>query len=363
MTCPAGGTYNIATLSLSGGVTLNFNVGGSATNTYNFRLVLALQGTVNFGPGTYNMAAGLTVSGGTTATFSAGTYNIGQTPANCSFAGARVSICNAGTSLTFGGPSTFVLAAGISGSGGTTLTMGSGTANSYTIGANSAGKAIVLGGGAKLTMADATGASSLFKVVGNIDAASGGGSCMTLPAATNHDIKGFLSSAGGTVLGAGTYTINGYFALGPGGGGAVTCNGTSIGLSAANVTFVVAGTSPLTSGSCSGQAWCIGAGFTNVTATAPTTGTYSKLLVIGPTANANGALFTGGASNVSLSGVFYFPGGPVQLSGGASVGNGMGQCLQLIGSRVTLTGGTALASACITSAGGGGAGTTVMLVQ
>jgi hypothetical protein len=302
LTCPPGGTYNFATLTVGGGVTLNFNVGGSATNTYNFSAVLALQSTVNFGPGTYKMAAGLTLSGGTVATFGAGTYTIGQTAANCSFASARVSICNAGTSLTFGGPSTFVLAAGISSSGGTTLSMGSGTTNSYTIGPNSTGKAIVLGGGAKLTIADATGGSSLFKVVGHIDVSSGGGSCLTLPAATNHDIKGYFSSAGGSILGAGTYTFDGYFALGQNNGGAVTCNGVSVGLSAANTTFVISGSGSPTSGNCSGQAWCIAAGFSHVTATAPTSGTYAKLLVVGPTGNTNGALFTGGASNVSLSG-------------------------------------------------------------
>jgi hypothetical protein len=240
--------------------------------------------------------------------------------------------------------------------------MGSGTTNSYTIGPNSVGKAIVLGGGAKLTMADATGGSSLFKVVGHIDVSSGGGSCLTLPAATNHDIKGYFSSSGGSILGAGTYTIDGYLALGANNGGAVTCNGVSVGMTASNTTFVLSGSGTLTSGNCSGMAWCITAGFSNVTLTAPTSGTFQKLLVIGPTGNTNGARFDGGASNVSLSGTFYFPNGPVQLGGSASVGNGTGQCLQLIGSRITLTGGTAAASACITT-GGGGSGTTVVLVQ
>ena len=40
------------------------------------------------------------------------------------------------------------------------------------------------------------------------------------------------------------------------------------------------------------------------------------------------------------------PNGAVSLSGGAGVGNGAGQCLQLVGSQVTLSGGSTLASAC-----------------
>jgi hypothetical protein len=51
----------------------------------------------------------------------------------------------------------------------------------------------------------------------------------------------------------------------------------------------------------------------------------------------------------------------VTLSGGSSVGNGSGQCLELIGSQVTLSGGAVLTSSC---AGlGGTVGTAVVLVQ
>ena len=72
------------------------------------------------------------------------------------------------------------------------------------------------------------------------------------------------------------------------------------------------------------------------------------------------ATFADGASNTNLSGVFYFPNGTISLGGSASVGSGTGQCLELIGSQLTLTGGTTAASTCI-------AGTTsnssVRLVQ
>ena len=100
------------------------------------------------------------------------------------------------------------------------------------------------------------------------------------------------------------------------------------------------------------------AGYNHVTLTAPTTGTMTNLLVIGPTSSANttGAAFTEGASNTTLSGVFYFPYGAVTLGGGASVGSGSGQCLELIGSQVNLTGGTALATTCSGLAGASAGG-------
>jgi hypothetical protein len=65
VTCPAGGTYHFGTIQLSGGITLNFAVGGSATNTYDFSGAINLSsgsgGT--FGPGTYNVAGGIITGG------------------------------------------------------------------------------------------------------------------------------------------------------------------------------------------------------------------------------------------------------------------------------------------------------------
>ena len=65
-------------------------------------------------------------------------------------------------------------------------------------------------------------------------------------------------------------------------------------------------------------------------------------------------MFTQGASGTTLSGLFYFPVGAVRLDGAASVGNGTGQCLQLIGKEVTLAGGSLLASTCISGSSAGG---------
>jgi hypothetical protein len=63
-----------------------------------------------------------------------------------------------------------------------------------------------------------------------------------------------------------------------------------------------------------------------------------------------------------LSGVFYFPSAPITLSGAGSVGNGAGQCLELIGSTISLSGGSALASTCAGLAGSSSGG-QVVLVQ
>ena len=362
--CTGAGPFSFGNISLNGGITVNFTNATSAT--YNFSGYVYDSGTaLNFhGPGTYNIAGGVQTGGGSTTTFPAGTFNIGPSPSsNCSQ--GNYSICHTGTTLTFGGPSTFVLSNGVYNSGGETLTMGSGTTNSYNIGKNTtgspSGNALYLGGGSSTTLADATGAGDLFQVVGMVNVSSGGGSCLTLPAATAHDINGNFSTAGGTNLGAGVYTVNGYVALGANGGGDVTCGGTSVGMNGNGVTFVISAVSTIASGTCSGTAFCLASGYSHVTLVAPSSGPTEELVVIGPTSSTNtaGATFAEGASGTSLSGVFYVPYGPVTLSGGSSVGNGTGQCLEVIGSQVTQTGGTTLATTC---SGLGGLSTTASIV-
>ena len=92
------------------------------------------------------------------------------------FGRLNYSICHTGSSLTFGGPSTFVLTSGVYNSGGETITFGAGSTNSYEIGAASNHNAFYLGGGSTTTLADATGSSSVFQMVGNL--VQGGGSCI-----------------------------------------------------------------------------------------------------------------------------------------------------------------------------------------
>jgi Flp pilus assembly protein TadG len=352
VTCTGHSSYTFGAITVGGGISVQFNTGGSASTTYNFNGLISNGGSsLTFGPGTYNITQGISTSGGTTTSFGAGTFNVGKMTSGCN-GGGDYSICNTGTSLTFAGPSTFNLSGGFYNNGGSTLTMGSGTTNSYQLGASSDGNAMTVGGGSTTTMADATGASSVFQATGLLQMSSGGGSCLTIPAAAEHDIDGSFVTAGGVTLGAGIYTVTGFVGIGTNtsggdGGGDVTCGGQTIGVNGGNVTFVIGASSTPQSGSCASEAFCVTSGYSHVTLTAPTSGSMENMLVIGPTTSSSaGATFAEGASNTSLSGIFYFPHGPISLSGGASIGAGSGQCLQLIGSQISLSGGTTLASLC-----------------
>ncbi len=361
MTCPAGGNYNFKKMTIGGGIAVKFAMTGSTAATrYTFSDVLPLSGsTVDFGTGTYSFAKGLSVGGGTTVTFAAGTFSFGASTTACSD-GGYYSICNTGTSLAFDGPSTFSIGSGVYVGGGSVMNFGAGTSNVYDLGASSNGHALTMAGGAKTYFADSNSGSGKWQAAGNINVLGGGGSCLTLPAATQHDIKGYFAGAGGTILGAGVYTVTGYIAFGASGGGDVTCNGQTVGVKGVDVTLVTAGGSTYGSGTCQGKAFCMGAGYGTVSLTAPTSGTTAKLAVVGPTSGTTaGAAFAEGATT-SFSGAFYFPKGPISLSGGASIGNGTGQCLQIIGSQIDISGGTTAASACLGASASGG---TVALVQ
>jgi hypothetical protein len=334
VTCPAGGTYQFGSIITSGGIALNFAVSGSATNTYDINGAINIGGSgANFGPGTYNIAGGIIVGGGSNTTFAAGTYDIGPGSVGCN--GSSYSICNTGSSLTFGAGS-YTIAGGIYNGGGATLGIGAGSSsNSFTIGAGSAGYAINATG-TSMTLGNMS--TGTFRAVGNIS--TGGGTSFTMSAAPAHDLYGTFALAGSATLGAGTYTVAGSFTLGNGGGG-----GTVIGSS---VTIITSGT------------YSVAAGYTNVTLTAPTSGTLQDLVVASNAAA--GASFSEGASGNSLSGAFYFPIGPITLSGAGSVGNGAGQCLELIGASVALSGGSTLASSC-SGLAGSVTGGSVLLVE
>ncbi|WP_292576972.1 MULTISPECIES: TadE/TadG family type IV pilus assembly protein [unclassified Mesorhizobium] len=400
--CTGKSTVNIGTITIGGGINLNFATNGAATTTYNIAGDLTTSATTSFGPGTYNFAKTLTTAGtttfgagtfsfgkqvttggtttfgagafnftkgivtggGATTTFGAGTFKIGISDNTCGGI-SRVSLCNT-SKLTFGGPSTFEMPGGFMNTGGSNLTFGSGTGNSYKIGPGSNGDAITLGGGSYTIMGDATDTGSVFQVVGNVNG-GGGGSCFVVSAAAQHDIAGNFMGSGAILLGAGIYTVDGYFTLGSNGGGSATCNGSTISVSGANVTLVLSGKNKSSAGSCNGYVFCVAAGYSNIVLTAPQTGTMAKLAVIGPTSSSNtgGATFAEGGSNAQISGAFYFPYGPVIMNGGSSVlgsKTDTSKCLQLIGSRITLSGGTAATSECI-AASGATAATKVSLVQ
>jgi Flp pilus assembly protein TadG len=348
VTCPNGGSYTFGAISLGGGITVNFNTGGSASTTYSFSGLIDNSGTaLNFGPGTYNIAKGVQNHGGASTTFGAGAFNIGRAASN-GICPAQYSICNpAGATMTFGGPSSFSLQGGIYNGGGAHMTLGSGTTNSYWIGPSSDGNAFLLGGSAQLFMGDATGGgSNTFQVVGDLNGSGAGGSCTTIAAAPQHDFRGSISLAGGMNLGAGVYSVSGYVAFGPSGGGDVTCGGVATGVMGDGVTLVIGGSTTPASGTCTGLAFCIGAGYGHVTLVAPSSGATQDLAVLGPSGNSAGALFTAGASNTSISGAMYFPNGAISMSGGANLGGGAGQCLEVVGTQVSLSGGSTMATSC-----------------
>jgi Flp pilus assembly protein TadG len=362
-----GGTHSFGKLSVASGVTVNFNVSGSSSSVYNFAQVSSGGGVFNFGPGTFNIAQGILTTNGSSSiamTFSSGTYNIGYpssaTSCNSSY---YYSICWGAGTLTFNGSSTFVLAGGIYVKASTSATLGSGSTNSFNIGKAHDNNSLTMGGSAQAVFGDATGTGDIFQMAGNVNLASGG-ICMKMGAATQHDINGFFLTAGGNVLGSGVYTVSQYVSLGGSNGGDVTCWGTDTGVSASGVTFVIGGTTL----DGSGHAFYVGAGYANVTITAPTSGNTQNLAVIGPTTSTNTgtALFTEGSTNASISGAFYFPYASITQNGasGINVGNGSGQCLEMIGSEVDITNGGAMASSCnIPGVGTSGSSGLVSLVQ
>jgi hypothetical protein len=118
VTCPSGGTYHFNNLTIGGGISLNFAVGGSATNTYDFSGTITVTGNgAAFGPGTYNVAGDIDSSGSTFATFGNGTttstFNVG----------GAINISGSGASFPNG---TYYVTKGILTGGGSNTTFGAG---------------------------------------------------------------------------------------------------------------------------------------------------------------------------------------------------------------------------------------------
>jgi hypothetical protein len=340
----AVGNFAVTSPATFSGLTA-LSVGGAMT--------VGTSGTMTFGGGTWNIVGGLTASGSSTITIGAGSFTIGRSLSTCN--GSQFSICSNAHSLIFAGPSSFALRSGVSAGGGSILVLGDGgTTNSFRIGAATNGNAVQIAGGAIFKMGDATGTASVFELGGHLNVASGGGSCMVIGAASQHDINGSVLTAGATILGAGVYTVSGSIGLGANGGGNVMCNGASVGLLANGVSLIIGAAGDSLPLACANQAFCVAAGYQSVVLTAPSAGTYRRLAVIGPSSGGRGAHFTQGASNTTLSGLFYLPVGAVRLDGSANVGSGAGECLQLIGKEVALAGGSMLATTCVSGSTTGG---------
>lgn len=425
VTCPAGTIISTNNFTVEGGVTVNYNpngilsgvVGGLGLGltgtTLNITGTLTNKGTLTVGPTIVNVAKGIVATGGARTSFAYGMFAVGPGTGFCSgiatysicnlgttmsFAGpssfsitagvynaggstlllgsgagnvfavgpgtgscngaGTYSICNLGTTMTFAGPSSFAISAGVYNNGGSTLALGSGIGNVLAIGTASDGNALYVGGGATTTLAETD--ANTFRLVGNVTEA--GGTCTSFGAASLHDITGNFSVAGGTLLGAGVYSVGGYIAVGANGGGDVTCGGSSYGLVGSGVTLVTEGAATILGGSCNGASFCVGAGFSTVSLSAPTSGTYKNLVVLAPNATSTGAaMFNEGASSTVLAGALYFPSGPLSLTGAASITPAAGQCLQVVATQVTLSGGTkATSSSCFAPSSGTSASATLV---
>lgn len=339
MTFPPG-TYNVGQDIYSAGNSVTefgagtFRVGGSIRNDGQ-RMI--------FGDGSFDVAEGIVTYGGSETRFGAGTYRIGRASQTCE--NAKFSVCNKGDTLSFAGPSEFILPGGIQNNYGD-LTLGSGSGNSFRFGPSSAGDAISIGGGSDTYMGDADD-GGVFEIVGHVDG-GGGGSCLILPAADLHEINGSVLVSGAVRFGAGPYVIEGNMHFGAG-GGSIPCGGESISINAIDTTFLIsANGSDSISDDCIGQALCFTSGYSNVRFTATQSGALTDLMFIGPldTSRSAGALFTSGASDSVVSGAFYFQNGPIETSGAGSASSSGTGCLQLIGTEIIMSGGSSLASEC-----------------
>jgi len=363
ISCTGTGPFTFGAFTVSSTAHVTVNTSAAATYNFNGAISVSSSASATFGAGTYNIAGGVSVSSSSSASFGAGTFNIGGLTSSCNGA-TGYSICNgSGVSMSFGGPSTFVLAGGIYSGASATLTMGSGTTNSYEIGKAANGNSIYSDSSSTtFTLADATGSGDVFQTSGNVY--TGSSSNLTLPAASQHDINGnfTVSSSSNVTLGAGTYTMSGYFSV----ASAATVHATG-------VTLVIGGANAASNPCSAGASYCT-ASASNVTLTAPTSGTMEDLAVIGPppgsgswpsykSPNPTAGATISSASGGSLSGAVYFPNAPVTVSSASGLGGGSAACLELIGSSVSVSSASGTSSACTGLGGSGSSAAQITLVQ
>lgn len=342
VTCSAT-EINLGSLTVGGGAQVDFNSTSGPDMAYNFSGTISNSygGVLEMGSGIYKIAGGVT---GQNISFGSGSFHIGK--GDCGY-----SICDYGN-MIFSGQGSFILDGGVTAGGGATLKLGDGAdGNSYVIGAGANGVAINIDGGAWLEFGDTTGVTDGFRVAGSV--AGGGGSCVVLPAATNHDISDDVVLWGAAILGKGTYHIDGIFRAGAGG---AQCGSNALAVSGEDVTVVLSGRGSIkgdVSWGCNSTSFCIDGG-NAVTLTAPTSGENEGMGIIGPLDDSRGGVHiaAGGASR--LSGVMYFPHAPLKIDGGGSLtGTAPTDCLQIIASEVTMYGGAATATECVSLPGSG----------
>ncbi|MEJ2022449.1 MAG: pilus assembly protein TadG-related protein [Maritimibacter sp.] len=346
VTC-TGSEINLGGIGTGGGITVDFNSGGDPATVYNFSGTLTHGGgsSLTFGSGTFNLGGGIK---GADFTFGSGSFHIGEGSEGCKY-----SICvTGGGKVTFDGSSDFILDSGMSIGGGGTVKFGVGSSdNTFVLGETSKGVSMVLNGSDRVEFGDAIGVDVGLRVRGEVKA-TGGGSCVVFPKTANHDLLGGVNLSGAAVMGAGIYHVDGSFRAGTGG---ANCTEDKVAVSGTDVTVVISGVgASLSGGKCpSGSSFCVGGG-NAVTLTAPSTGANALLGIIGPLDEGSGGAYISAGGSSRLSGVMYFPNDPIEMNGGATIGGSSEtDCLQIIGSEILMSGGTAAASECIDMAASG----------
>lgn len=368
-----------ATTSISGGLSLS---GGSSSSPI----------TVNFCPGTYKINGGIALNGGSYVVINitspvildvwGGINNSGNSfiihgPATYNVQGGITQNGGGGVPLTFdnngGGTSTFYVSGGIKveNSGPTTfpagtyvITSGDGTAGIDTSGGSSTtfgngsfqiAKGINLGSGGTLTFGSAASSSSVFQVDSTDSSGdavdTGGGSYLTIGAFPNVDLNGSFVPQGSVVLGgsayAGTYTINGNLNA----------------LNAGGYPFSATNTSIIASG------WTgFGAGFNNVTITAPTAitsttnGTLPTIAVAALSSSAS--TIDSGAYNTKVTGAYYVPYAALTFDGAGTLygGTAGSSCVEVIAGSIAVDAGGGISTTC-PNLGSSGSSSTVKLIQ
>lgn len=211
---------------------------------------------------------------------------------------------------------------------------------------------IVMAGGSTLTIGSSVSSSSVFEVFASTAGTScagtavnsGGSSTLSIGSFNYFDVCGQWVTDGSVYLGAGAMTIEGQFDLGSAGGGTFSATSNSI-VASGPVTF--------------------GQGFSAIELDAPTgitSSTEGGTQTVALASNSSlASTVTQGATNTDIVGLIYLPSSALAINGGGNLSGG-GNCLQVIASAISFSGGGDMSTNC-TSLGSGGAAGAVSLVE
>lgn len=138
-------------------------------------------------------------------------------------------------------------------------------------------------------------------------------------------IGGSIESGGSLGLNGGAYAVTDYVNIGGS-------------LDAESATFLIGGDKQGPT-KCDMSSLCIAGGTTRAKFTAPSSGTFADIAVMGPfnSPYANAEIATGNVG-LDVSGAFYFPEGRLSIGGNSTMASDSGECLELIARKIVLTG-------------------------